>query len=222
VLESDPTLPQLRSRCSDFVLAPVCVCQSLCRRLVAHSELNIDRQERPSLRSLRSGMEYVAIPHPKKKSVNITARRMIFTRFLDFLTADFFEGIHNGHYPRKCQICGKYFLRQDARNQQYCDGFDPNDSKNRSCRMIAADRTRKARSLAVDHPIKSICIRRLSTINTHKNKGKISSEFADAAKHRAQNCRDRALDDEMYAQTDYKSDMTQKSVYTFVEKQGVT
>jgi len=186
-----------------------------------YSELNIDEQERPSLRALRSGVEYVAIHHPKKKDVSITARRMIFTRFLDFLIADFFEGIHCGHYPRQCQVCGKYFLRQDARKQLYCDDFDPNDSKGRSCRMIAADRTRRERSLTLDHPIKSVCARRLSTINTHKNNGKISEEFAAAAKCYAQNCRDRALDDDNYALTQYKADMTPEAVYAFVRKQDM-
>ena len=186
-----------------------------------YSDMDIDEEKRKSVRSLRSGIEYVAIPHPTKKNRTITARRMIFNRFLDFLIADFYEGIHNGHYPRQCQICSKYFLRQDARNQLYCDGFDPSDNKKRSCRMIAADRTRRARNLAADHPIKRVCMRRLSTINTYKNNGKISEEFAEAAKRRAQNCRDRALDNDNYALGKYKSDMTSEAIYAYVKRKGI-
>ena len=87
--------------------------------------------------------------------------------------------------------------------------------------MIAADRTRRARSLAADHPIKRVCMRRLSTINTYKNNGKISKEFAEAAKRRAQNCRDRALDNDNYALDKYKSDITAEAIYAYVKRKGI-
>lgn len=54
------------------------------------------------------------------KSVTVTvAKRLNFDSYYSFILTDFFEGLHYGHYPRKCEICGKYFLMQSARRQKY-------------------------------------------------------------------------------------------------------
>ncbi|MBS6598975.1 MAG: hypothetical protein KH292_06735, partial [Collinsella sp.] len=35
------------------------------------------------------------------------ARRLYFDSYYSFIITDFFEGLHYGHYPRKCGICKK-------------------------------------------------------------------------------------------------------------------
>jgi hypothetical protein len=162
---------------------------------------------------MRTAITYVSVPKSPQSKTLITARRMTFERFLDFLVADFYEGLHFGHYPKRCGICKRYFLRQDARNQQYCDGIDPNDAKKRPCRRVAADRGRKLREKGKDHPIKRLCATRLNTIRVHYAKGKITKEQAEKAKRIAQDCKNRALRDYEYAGAQYKKDITQEVVY---------
>lgn len=176
-----------------------------------------EQRKRTSLRATRAGMEYISIQLQGKRGRNVTARRLYFTRALDFLITDFYEGIHNGHYPKQCAVCGKFFLVEDGRNQKYCDGVDPNDPKGRTCRRVAADRKRHEREVAKAHPVKKRCITRLNSINQHKYRGKITPEFAAAAKCIAQDCRDRALADPQYAKTQYKKDMTQEAIYAATE-----
>ena len=71
------------------------------------SDINEDRR---SVFKAITDIEYVPMKKAGKKNVYVTARRMHFNRLLDFFIADFFEGIHSGHYPKKCEICGRYFL----------------------------------------------------------------------------------------------------------------
>ena len=87
-------------------------------------------------RDMRVIMEYVSIQ--KNKNASVISRRMTFERFGDFLLADFFEGLHVGHYPLRCGVCKRYFLQTTARHRKYCDGYAPDDTKGRSCVAFAA------------------------------------------------------------------------------------
>lgn len=137
-----------------------------------------DRVIRPLFSAVKTNIEYLAI-HKSGKKQDV-GRRMTFERFLDFLFADFFEGLHFGHYPKQCGICKRYFLRKDDRNQQYCDGIDPTDPKKRPCRRVAADVGRKTREKGKDHPIKIKCATRLNTIARKAcDRYKLNSRFED-------------------------------------------
>lgn len=175
--------------------------------------LSDEYQRRKSMRAVRSDVEYFALQLPGKAKRNVTARRFYFMRAIDFFISDFYEGIHNGHYPKKCAVCGRYFLIEDGRNQKYCDGIAPNDPKKRTCRQVGADRKRREREKGYTHPIKKLCTTRLNSINQHKYRGKITPEFAMEARRIAQDCRDRALVDAKYARSQYKKDITQESIY---------
>jgi hypothetical protein len=180
-----------------------------------YSEFEHEDSVREHLMSMKADIEYIPL---KVKGKYVTARRMHFKRYADFLIADFFEGIHNGHYPRQCKICESFFLVENGHPQKYCDGIDPNDEEKRPCRKVAADRNRREREYREDHPIIRTCTTRINTIWTHKSKGKISEEFAAAAKRLAQDCRDRAMVDYEYAQTQYENDMTQEAIYSATRK----
>ncbi|MDR3239011.1 MAG: DUF6076 domain-containing protein [Clostridiales bacterium] len=158
-------------------------------------------------------VEYVAVPK-KPHSKNYTVgKRMTFTRFLDFLIADFFEGLHNGHYPQICQNCGRYFLKTNAHAQKYCTFTDPKDPLKRACQAVAAAKGRAAKELAADHPIKAVCENRLKVIRIQLKRERLSKEQAKAAKKVAQERRDRALADAVYANTLYPKEMEQVSIY---------
>lgn len=170
-------------------------------------------------RLVRADVEYVALrlPDSRKKKI-VTAKRIHFERWIDFIITDFFEGLHHCHYPKKCAVCGAYFLIEDGRNRLYCDGIDPKDAKGRSCRQVGADWKRRERENPKVHPVKEACRQRINTINQHRYRGKITKEYADAARRIAQDCRDRALMDAEYARTQYKEDISQAGVYAAVEK----
>jgi hypothetical protein len=122
--------------------------------------------------------EYVLVPKKKKQGDYEIGRRMTFERFGDFLLADFFEGLHSGHYPLRCGVCKRYFLQTTAHRRKYCDGYAPDDPKGRSCEAFAARSNRLAKECAADHHVKQIYNRRCGTINKHVERGKISKEQA--------------------------------------------
>jgi hypothetical protein len=110
---------------------------------------------------------------------------MTFTRFLDFLVADFFEGIHTGHYPMICENCGRYYLKTNARAQRYCTFTDPNDPQKRTCNAVAAAKGRAAKELHADHPIRSACDNRLKAIRIHFKLSPINCITTDKNPRRA-------------------------------------
>ena len=62
-----------------------------------------ERWHLPFQNTLSPNVEYLAIPKKADSKNYIVGKRMTFVRFLDFLIADFFEGVHVGHYPQLCE-----------------------------------------------------------------------------------------------------------------------
>lgn len=54
-------------------------------------------------------------------------KRMHYVSFVGMFRSDLFEGLCVGHAPRKCPICGRWFLTTDARPTKYCGGLAPGD-----------------------------------------------------------------------------------------------
>ena len=96
------------------------------------------------------------VPHPTEAKY-IFIDRLYFDSYKDFLVTDFMKCLHYGNSFGKCEICGRYFLNEDARNPKYCDGYVPNHPKGFTCRQEATARGRKEKENAPDHPIKSEC-----------------------------------------------------------------
>jgi hypothetical protein len=164
-------------------------------------------------RVMRVQTEYVPVPKKKKQGDYEIGRRMTFERFGDFLFADFFEGLHAGHYPLHCGVCKRYFLQTTAHRRKYCDGYAPNDPKGRSCEASAARSNRLAKEYAADHHVKQIYNRRRGTINKHLERGKISEEQAIIAKRYIEDLLDRAIADNEYFLNGYEADMEMEAVY---------
>lgn len=163
--------------------------------------------------TLSPDVEYLAIPKKPKSGNYIVGKRMTFSRFLDFLVADFFEGIHAGHYPQRCENCGRYYLKTNARHQKYCMGVDPADPKRRTCQAVAAAKGREAKEKHPNHPIKYAYENRMKAIRTHIKRGKITEDEAARAAAIANERMQRALWDNAYANGDYKIEIKQPSVY---------
>lgn len=157
--------------------------------------------------------EYISLKKNKASSGETVARRLTFDRYIAFVLTDFFEGLHYGHYPRRCGVCKKYFLMQSARRQQYCMGIAPEQirGQNVTCRRYAASMKRKEK--AENDPISAIYTNRCSAIRTEVKRGTIPAEIGEAAKVLALEHKKTALIDDDYAKRQYKKDMSREKLY---------
>ena len=165
-----------------------------------------------SLFPLHTG--YLALPKRRNSHILATARRMAFESYYSFVLTDFFEGLHHGHYPRQCEICGQYFLMQSARRQKYCSyGTAPElyNGKKISCRRYAIVQGKAER--AKDNPLKAAYEKRRAAIRSEKSRGTITAEFAAAAQAMAKRRLEQAEEDDAYAKTNYYADLERAKLY---------
>ena len=158
--------------------------------------------------------EYLALPKRRNSHILVTARRMAFESYYSFVLTDFFEGLHHGHYPRQCEICGQYFLMQSARRQKYCSyGTAPElyNGKKISCRRYAIVQGKAER--AKDNPLKAAYEKRRAAIRSEKSRGTITAEFAAAAQAMAKRRLEQAEEDDAYAKTNYYADLERAKLY---------
>ena len=159
--------------------------------------------------------EYIALSKRRNSDIFVTARKMTFESYYSFVVTDFFEGLHYGHYPRRCEICGKYFLMQSARRQKYCSyGTAPQlyNGKKVSCRRYAAILGRSER--AKDNPLRAAYTKRCSAIRSEKSRGTITAEFAAAAQDMAKRRLEQAEEDDIYAAKEYYRDLERIKLYS--------
>ena len=67
-----------------------------------------------------NSVQYVSALRPGY-DVPMLVKRMHFLTFVGMFRTDLFEGLCVGHAPKKCRICGKWFLTTNARHTKYCD-----------------------------------------------------------------------------------------------------
>ena len=63
--------------------------------------------------------------------------KMTFTRLSDFIYMDFFKGMMAEFIPKKCKLCGRYFLQEKGFSYEYCEQPAP-DAEGQSCREVGA------------------------------------------------------------------------------------
>ena len=162
--------------------------------------------------------EYISMPRPGKRKQNMIARRVYFSRMMDFFVADFCEGLHVGHSPKQCEICHRYFLMTDGRHQKYCNGYAPGDKKHRSCRTVGSRIARENREKSKDHPAKAEYRKRCNTVDHQLREGKIDAKFASKVKELAKEKLYRAISDNEYFLNSYQTEMQQKVIYKEAEE----
>ena len=162
--------------------------------------------------------EYLPYKKNARSKSNVVARRLYFENYYSFIITDFFEGLHYGHYPRRCEICRNYFLMTSARRQQYCTGMSPYTFRGKqiSCKQYAASINRK--ELAEADPVVDIYTRRCGAIRSEKSRGTITEALAEKAKELALEYKLRAFEDPVYAQTQYPLDMAHDALYAEASK----
>ncbi len=158
-------------------------------------------------------VQYLSTILPGKDDPQIV-KRIHYVSFVGMLRADLFEGLCFGHAPRKCPICGRWFLTTDARHTKYCGGFAPGDPKGRTCRQLGNLQGREKRELADDHPVKVIYNRRMNTIQVYLRRGTLDEATAEKMKRLARNKMERAISDAAYANGSYADEMEQEALLT--------
>ena len=163
--------------------------------------------------------KYVPIKKSSRSKTATLARRLYFDSYYSFVMTDFFEGLHYGHYPRRCGICKKYFLMTSAARQKYCTGYAPFKLKGKAitCRKYAARINRK--ELAAGNPVIRIYKNRCSVLRMERKRGTVTEEFAAAALDLAKERMQQAKEDTEYANSQYESDMSREKLYAEVDKQ---
>ena len=164
-----------------------------------------------------ASVQYVAATRPGKTEPQLV-KRMHYVSFVGMFRSDLFEGLCVGHAPKKCPICGRWFLTIDARHTKYCGGLAPGDQRGRTCRQIGNLRGREQRELADNHPIKAIYTRRMNTILQNTRRGKLDEGTAATMKKLAKDKMFRALSDQRYASTVYEQEMTQDALLKVAQK----
>ena len=155
--------------------------------------------------------QYLSILRPGEDRARLV-KRIHYVSFVGMLRADFFEGLCVGHAPKKCRICGRWFLTTNARHTKYCGGFAPGDKLGRTCRQIGNLRGREQRELAPDHPLKKIYSRRMNTIDKKLERGTLDEETAAVMKRLAKSKMQLAISDVAYAQGGYAAEMEQAAL----------
>lgn len=158
-----------------------------------------------------STMQYVSALRPGQEGAALV-KRTHYVSFVGMFRSDLFEGLCVGHGPKKCPICGRWFLTLDARRTKYCGGLAPGDARGRTCRQIGNLKGREQRELAADHPLKVIYERRMNTIGRQVLRGGLDPELAVRMKRLAKDKLLRAISDNAYARTDYEREMTQDAL----------
>jgi len=161
--------------------------------------------------TLNNSVQYVSVIRPGEDVAKLV-KRMHYVSFVGMFRSDLFEGLCVGHAPKKCRICGKWFLTTNARHTKYCGGYAPGDKLHRTCRQIGNLKGREQRELADDHPLKQIYEKRLNTINRYVKRGTLDADLAEIMKKLAKDKMLRALSNVAYAKGDYEREMEQASL----------
>ena len=161
--------------------------------------------------TLNNSVQYVSVIRPGEDVAKLV-KRMHYVSFVGMFRSDLFEGLCVGHAPKKCRICGKWFLTTNARHTKYCGGYAPGDKLHRTCRQIGNLKGREQRELADDHPIKAIYTRRMNTITQYLHRGTLDEQTAAVMKRLAKDKLERAIFDHAYAKGSFEVEMSQDAL----------
>ena len=156
-------------------------------------------------------VQYVATVRTGENVAKLV-KRIHYVSFVGMFRSDLFEGLCVGHAPKKCKICGKWFLTTNARHTKYCGGYAPGDKLHRTCRQIGNLKGREQRELADDHPIIQIYEKRLNTINRYVKRGTLDADLAEVIKKLAKDKMLRAKSNVAYAKGTYEKEMEQAAL----------
>ena len=100
-----------------------------------------------------------------------------FDTLLDLVYVDLFKGILDKHFPKRCKLCGRYFIQEHGFSCEYCT-YPSLDDPEKTCRQIGAQSYFKLK-LKTD-PVWEIYLRAYKKYYARYKKGKMTNtELAD-------------------------------------------
>ena len=168
---------------------------------------------------MNTTVQYVSVQR-EDNPAPMLVKRMHYVSFVGLLRSDLFEGLCVGHAPKRCRICGKWFLTVNARHTKYCGGLAPNDKRGRTCRQLGNLKGRESRELASDHPLKQIYERRMNSIQRAVQRGSLDVELAEGMKRLAKDKMYRAISNPAYAKDAYAAEMEQEALMAEARQRG--
>ena len=157
-------------------------------------------------------VEYV----PEEKGI---VRRMHYASFPSMFRSNLYETLAVGNAPRRCPICQKFFLTNNARRQKYCMGIAPEECSGLTCAMVAKQMGRAYRELAENDPILVLYHQSIDALDKRVKRGKLDRDIADLAKALEKDLKSGAIADPEYANGDYQKDMQADALITAVTEQ---
>ncbi len=124
------------------------------------------------------GIEYAPMHNPDNGKEYLIAERIVFKSMGAFLHLDFFRSLMNGHCPRRCHNCGKYFLLLSGHNTCYCSNLAPGKKetdKKSTCRDVGAH-IKETQKKEKRTPAKQEYDKVYNRLKTRKNRGKITTD----------------------------------------------
>lgn len=116
--------------------------------------------------------------------------RMTFSRFIDFIYVDFYRGIMKDFSPKKCKLCGKYFLQDNGHIYEYCN--NPSESNpQKTCREIGSKKSFQNKSK--NDEVWQIYLRAYKKYHSRKQKGLMTQDEFTDWQYTAEDIRDKAL-----------------------------
>ena len=156
-------------------------------------------------------MEYL----PGEKGL---VRRMHYASFPSMFRSNLYEALAVGNAPKRCPICGKFFLTTNARRQKYCTGYAPEEYGRLTCVKVGNRMGREAREQAATNPITVQYHQAVNAIDKRVERGTIERDIAVKAKAHAKELVSGAIVDAEYANGKYKEDMTPDMLIAAVTK----
>ena len=152
-------------------------------------------------------MAFANVSVQYRSGENGLVRRMHYASFPSMFRSDLFEALTVGNAPKRCPVCGRFFLTTNARRTKYCNGLAPGGPEKRTCVQVAARMGREYRELADNNPHKIKRKQAIDAIDQRVHRGTMAIELAEIMKTLARNKCDRALSDAKYANTRYNAEM---------------
>ena len=116
--------------------------------------------------------------------------RVTFESIIDFIYFDFYRGIMKDYTPKKCKLCGRYFLQDNSHIFEYCD--NPSDSNPaKACREIGSKKSFEEKSK--NDEIWQIYLRAYKKYHSRKQKKLMSDAQFEEWRYKAEDIRDHAL-----------------------------
>ena len=142
----------------------------------------------------------------------IFGKRIEFMNFAEMLASDFIEGLESGHAPKKCRMCGRYFLTTDAHHPHYCNEVSPGDARGRTCRKLA--KLKGSTEKAQDNPRIVIKNKALANLRQAKARKSVSETEYDVIYNLINEKCQRAAERTDYCNGAYKTEMSMKNLKT--------